>query len=174
MTRAWKQSPMLWLAVGLVVGVAVGGFCPHAPLHATATDRFDTFAIATGYVDEGIEAIYFLDFLTGDLRAAVLSKQVPPRFNSFYERNIIQDLGVDPAKNPRYLMVTGLADIRRGGSRAQPSAAVVYVAEITTGQVAAFGIPWNAQGHASGQLVKDQIYPIDKFKFRTAAVRTQN
>lgn len=174
MPRNWKQNPMLWLVIGLVVGVAVGGFCPHAPLHATATDRFDTFAISTGFVDEGIEAIYFLDFLTGDLRAAVLSKQVPSRFNAFYERNIIQDLGVDPAKNPRYLLVTGMADIRRGGSRMQPSAAVVYVAEITTGQVAAYAIPWNAQGHASGQVVKEAIYLIDKFKFRTAAVRPQS
>ena len=173
MAHTWKRNPMLWLAVGLVAGVTVGGFCPHAPLHATATDRYDTFAMATGFVDEGVEAVYFLDFLTGDLRAAVLSKQLPTRFNAFYQRNIIQDLGVDPAKNPRYLMVTGLANVRRGSSSLRPSSAVVYVAEITTGQVAAYAIPWNVQAHASGQTFKGELIPMASTRFRTAAVRSQ-
>ena len=171
MAHRWKHNPVLWLAIGLMAGVAISPFCPHAPLHATATDRYDTFAIATGYVDEGLEAIYFLDFLTGDLRAAMLSKQIPTRFNAFFERNIIQDLGVDPSKNPRYLMVTGMADIRRGGSKLKPSAAVVYVAEITTGQVAAYALPWDTSSHAAGQVFKSEIIPMAKFQFRTAPIR---
>lgn len=171
MVHRWKHHPGVWLVLGLIVGVLLGGFCPHAPLHAVATDRYDTFAIATGYVDDGIEAVYFLDFLTGDLRAAVLSRQVPTQFNAFFERNIIQDLGVDPAQNPKYLMVTGLANIRQGGSRQRPSAAVVYIAEITTGQVAAYGIPWDMSRHAAGQITRGEIIPIAKFPFRTAPVR---
>ena len=39
------------------------------PLHATATHGLDKFAIATGLVDDSVEALYFLDFLTGDMRA---------------------------------------------------------------------------------------------------------
>lgn len=173
MYHTFKQNQFVWLAIGLVVGLVVGSFFPHVPLHATATDRFENYAIATGEVDDGVEAIYFLDFLTGELRAAVLSKQRPPRFNSFYQRNIAMDLGVDPSKNPRYLMVTGLVDIRRGASRMSPSNAVVYVAEITTGTVAAYAIPWNADRHASGQIFHGEIIPLDKTKFRTAIVRDQ-
>ncbi|MEA1952549.1 MAG: hypothetical protein U9N87_14305 [Planctomycetota bacterium] len=173
MYHGFKQNQFVWLAIGLFVGLVVGSFFPHAPLHATATDRFENFAIATGAVDDGVEAIYFLDFLTGELRAAVLSKQHPVRFNSFYQRNIAADMGVDPSKNPRYLMVTGLVNIRRGASRLSPSSAVVYVAEITSGQVAAYAIPWNADRHASGQLFKGEILPLDKTKFRTAVVRDQ-
>ena len=156
-----------------MVGLLIGSLCPHTPLHATATDRFGNFAIATGEVDDGVEAIYFLDFLTGELRAAVLSKQRPPQFNSFYQRNIAADMGVVPGSNPRYLMVTGQVDIRRGAARMSPSSAVIYVAEITSGQVAAYGIPWNADRHASGQIFKGEILPIAMTRFRTAAVRDQ-
>jgi hypothetical protein len=162
-----------WLAVGLVAGLVISGFCPHRSLHATATDRYDTFAVATGPVDEGIEAIYFLDFLTGDLRAAVLSKQTG-KFNAFFERNIIADLGVDPSKNPRYLMVTGIVDLRRGAAQLRPSMAAVYVAEITTGNVAAYVIPWDIHRHAAGQVFHGKLMPLDVTRFRTAAVRPRD
>jgi hypothetical protein len=173
MTIHWKYRPMVWLGVGLLAGVLLGSLCPRAPLHATATDRYDTFAISTGLVDDGVEAVYFLDFLTGDLKAAVLSKQRPYRFNSFFQRNILNDMGIDPTKNPRYLMVTGLNDLRRGGGRFRPSLGVCYVAEITTGRVAAYVIPWNAQTHASGQIMQGQIDLVDVQDFRTAAVRAR-
>ena len=55
-------------------GLVLSGLWPQTPLHATATDRSDTFAIATGAVDDDTEAVYFLDFLTGDLRAVVLGR----------------------------------------------------------------------------------------------------
>ena len=168
-----KVHPFLWIAIGLVVGMSVGGFWPHSPLHATATDRYETFAMATGFVDDGIEAVYFLDFLTGDLRAAVLSKQMPMQFNAFFQRNILTDLGVDPSKNPRYLMVTGMSDVPRGGSQTRLSSSVVYVAEITTGQVAAYAIPWNSARHSAGQISSGVLMPVATTRFRTAAVRDQ-
>ena len=48
------------------VGLVLTGFLPDTPLHAVSTDRTDTFAMATGPVDSEVEAVYFLDFLTGD------------------------------------------------------------------------------------------------------------
>ena len=119
-------------------------------LHGVATDRYENFAIATGPLDGEVEAVYFLDFLTGDLKAAVLNIN-NGKFNAFFSYNILQDLGVDAAKNPRYLMVTGVADLRRiGGSNVQPSASVVYVAELTTGRIAAYAVPWNPTLHKQG------------------------
>ena len=46
------------LAIGLVLGLIAGGLWPDAPLHATCTDRVDNFAIATGFVDDDIEAVF--------------------------------------------------------------------------------------------------------------------
>lgn len=167
---SWQRNPILWLAFGLVLGVLISGFWPHTPLHAVATDRFDNFAIATGPMDEAVEAIFFLDFLTGDLRAAVIGDQTGT-FTSFYQYNILQDLEVDPSKNPRFLMVTGYADLRRGSARMRPGRGVVYVAELTSGKVAAYAVPWNPQARAAGQVFKGSLIRLDVTQFRTAAVR---
>ena len=43
----------------------------------------DKFAIATGLVDNTVEALYFLDFLTGDMRAAVINPK-NGKFTAFF------------------------------------------------------------------------------------------
>ncbi len=190
----WKKrfalSHVLMLIVGLSVGLVLGGLTlgalsigsseesrilaenPFGPqfAHATATDRYENFAIATGSLDNDIEAIYFLDFLTGDLKAAALSLQTG-KFNSFYEHNVLKDLEVDASKNPRYLMVTGRVNLRRQGSREQPSSAVVYVAELTSGKVAAYMTPYLVQTINSGKTYQGDIIPLDIRQFRTTAIR---
>ena len=99
--------------------------------------------MATGPVDAEVEAVYLLDFLTGDLGAMVLGKQ-PRTWTGFFKTNVAADLALDPQKNPKFLMVTGMAGLRRaGGSRQQPSSAVCYVAEITSGKIVAYAIPWS-------------------------------
>ena len=50
-------------------------------------------------------------------------------------------------------MVTGMANLRRGGgTRLQPSTAMCYVAEVTSGKVAAYAIPWSPTMYAAGQM----------------------
>ena len=142
---------LIAVGIGLVGGLVLSGFWPQTPLYAVATDRIDTFGMATGPVDAEVEAVYFLDFLTGDLKAWVLGKQ-PGTWTGYFWRSTALDLGVDLQKNNKYLMTTGLATLRRaGGTRYQWSASVCYVAEITSGKVAAYSIPWNANMYASGQ-----------------------
>ena len=170
MFRSACNSRFAWLAIGLIGGAVLSGFAPRTPIHAVATDRIDTFAIATGPVDSEFEAVYFLDFLTGDLRATVLGKNAGA-FTAFFNYNVLQDLGVDPTKNPRFLMVTGLANLRRPAGRPQLSASMVYVAEVTTGNVAAYAIPWSPAMHAANQPMMQQLVPIAVTKFRPAAAR---
>jgi len=171
MGYALRHSRLVWLAIGLALGLIIGGWWPATPLHAVATDRYDTFAIATGPMDEQVEAIFFLDFLTGDLRAAVMNRQ--GKFTAFYHYNILRDLAVEPGKNPRYLMVTGFNDIQRGAARMRPSKCIVYVAEINSGMMAAYAIPWARESWSTGQLIKAPMIPMDATKFRTLAVRPQ-
>ncbi|MBN2477048.1 MAG: hypothetical protein JXB62_20745 [Pirellulales bacterium] len=167
MFHRFRHHRIVWLAVGLIGGLALSSVWPETPLHAVATDRFDTFAMATGPLDENVEAVFFLDFLTGDLRAVALGKQ--GKFNAFYEYNVLNDLGIDPSKNPRFLMVTGVANLQRMGQRMYPGNSVVYVAEITTGRVAAYGIPWNAAMYNNNLPIRNRMLPLDATLFRPAA-----
>ncbi len=156
-----KQHRYHWLVaagIGLVVGLAVSGYWPYTPLHAAATDRGDTFAMATGLLDTDVEAVYLLDFLTGDLRAMVLGK-IPGTFSGYFDTNVGRDLGIDPQKSPKFMMVTGIANLRRGGgARQQYGIASCYVAEVTSGKLAAYAVRWVPSMHTSGQV---QNGPLD-------------
>jgi len=69
-----RAACVVWgLVLGLVVGLNVQGIWPSVRLHAVASQGEDNFAIATGFIDEETEGIFFLDFLTGDLAAGVLN-----------------------------------------------------------------------------------------------------
>ena len=167
MFHTLKHSRSAWLAIGLIAGLFVGGFWPQSPLHAVATDRNDTFAMATGLLDDEVEAVFFLDFLTGDLRATVLNRL--GQFNIFYEYNVMQDLQIAPGKNPRFLMTTGVADLQRRGGSMQFGRSVVYVAEVTTGNVAAYAVPWSTALRTSNRPMRTPLQPLNVTKFRAAA-----
>jgi hypothetical protein len=165
----WKQHRWLVAAgIGLIVGLALGGVWPHTPLYAVATDRVDTFAMATGLLDtqNQVEAVYFLDFLTGQLTAVVPGK-LPGTWTGYFQRNVAADLSIDPAKSPKYLMTTGLANLRRsGGTREQPSITMCYVAEISSGKVAQYAVPWMPSMYAAGQPQNQELYLVGVTPFR--------
>jgi hypothetical protein len=156
------------IVAAFVVGLLAAGFWPNIPLHAVATDRTEGFAMATGYCDEQVEAVYFLDFLTGDLSAAVVSKQ-NGHFNAFYTYNVTGDLGVGPGRAPRYLLTTGSADLRRGGGKSTSlSRSLAYVAELNSGKVAAYAIPWSSSAWNAGQTLRGKFTLLDVGRFRSA------
>ena len=169
------QNRVTWAAagtlLGLVVGLNIAGVWPNVPLHASATQGLDKFAIATGLVDDSVEALYFLDFLTGDLLAAVVDPKTG-KFTAYFKRNIANDFGAI-GKNARYLVVTGLANMPRGRANYQFANSIVYVAEASTGQIAAYTIPWNSTIHAAGKRQYGEFQPLDVAQFRTAFVRDE-
>jgi hypothetical protein len=149
------------LVLGVLVGALLSGFWPSTPMHAVATDKIDTFSMATGPVDADSEAVYFLDHLTGELYAYVLGRSgasVGPLCR-FY-RNIAEDFKAN--EKTKYLMATGIADLMRGGRAGtlMPSKAVLYVAELSTGTAVAYYLPYNAQAHRSGQPSAGQLQPV--------------
>ena len=132
---------VLGIVIGAVVAANVSGLWPQIPVHASATHGQENFAIATGPIGVDVEVVYILDYLTGELKAAALNLQTA-KFMSFFEHNISKDFPVS-GKNPHYLMVTGMADMRKGG-QGQLGSSIVYVAEYTSGQIMAYGLPWTA------------------------------
>jgi hypothetical protein len=170
MRRIVARGKFVWPVATLVLGLVFGSFFwPQTPLHTTATHSTDTFAIATGTLDGSIDAIFCLDYLTGDLTGFVLSR-APGTFGGMYRYNVMNDFGVDPSRNPKFLMVTGLVDIPGGAGQLQPSRSVVYVAEITTGQLAAYAVRWNRPAWNAGRPVADTFVPMGKTPLRAGAV----
>ena len=159
------------IVLGLVIGLNIQGLWPNVPLHATATEGLDKFAIATGLVNNGVEALYFLDYLTGDLKAAVINPKTG-KFNSLFTYNIASDFE-GAGSNARYLMVTGLTQIPRGRSGFQFADSSIFIAEASSGQVAAYTIPWNSSAQAAGKQQVGQLVPLDRIPMRTAFVRDE-
>lgn len=170
MSLRMVKSPIVWVAVGLIAGCALSAVLMPRTIEGVATDRAETFAMATGPLDSDFEAVYMLDFLTGELVGAVVGKN-QRAFTARFTANVMADMGIDPSANPKFLMVTGMANIRRGGGQLQPSASLIYVAEITTGRIAAYAIPWAPQLHNAGKPMNSPMVLIAVAPFRMQAGR---
>jgi hypothetical protein len=157
------------LAAGLVVGLNLGGLWPQVPVHATATHGQDNFAICTGVLDENVEGIFVLDSVTGELKAAAMNVQTR-RFNTWFEYNVARDLPTN-SKNPQYRIVSGITNIRQVVAAGQLARTVIYVAEATSGQVMAYGVPWVTGRHSSPIPLRETLVPLDRWQFRTTAIR---
>ena len=184
-----SRNKALWLivsgfAAGLLVGVGLlvgswltslrGGDVAEmqlpVPLHASATDRSASFSMATGAVADGVEGVFFLDFLTGELQCWVLYSRTGD-FGAKFSVNVLNDLGVQQGKKPSFLMVTGVAQFPRGTGATRPGNCVVYVADANSGNVAAYYIPWNRQLESAGRIQAGPLVLLRKGQVRNLQIR---
>jgi hypothetical protein len=169
-----RSSRLAWLVVGiaggLVIGLNVAGIWPQIPLHAVATHGQGNFAICTAPMDEDVEAVFILDDLTGDLKAAAFNVQMR-RFNTFYDYNVLRDFPMEGTRQPQFRIVSGVANIRQNVAAGQMARSVIYVAEATSGQIVAYGVPW-VPGRAAAMVpFRGTVVPLDRWQYRTTAVR---
>ena len=160
---------MFGLVAGLAVGLNIQGLWPDVPLHASATEGFESFSISTGLVDNEVEGLYFLDYLTGDLVGAVVNPKTG-KFNARFTYNISNDFP-SAGRNAKYLMVTGVANMPRGRAGFQPASSIVYIADATSGQVGAYIMPWNSSMQAAGKPQSGSFQVLDVQPFRTTVIR---
>jgi hypothetical protein len=174
MSQAINHKRLGWISLGVLVGFLLSVFMPAQPLHAVATSGQDGFQLATGLLDNTVEGVYFLDTLTGILKGAALNV-TSYQFTTVFETNVISDLKIDPAKSPKFLMVTGLAELRRTATQFQPGLAVIYIVELNTGTLAAYGVQWNIGRTtvASGFQQSTRFVLLGTMPLRTVAVRPQ-
>src|SRR4051812_14527403 len=147
------------LAIGLLLGLAIGVATAAIALHqrgpamtmmpslaelqlkASASHGAETFAVATGHVDDDVEGLFALDFLTGDLQCLVVN----PRngmLGGWFKSNVSAALAPEKGKKPSYLLVTGQINVAGGYGGQRPAASLCYVVDANTGEVAAFTFPW--------------------------------
>ena len=165
-----QRSGLVWLGVGLCLGLVFAGIFPHTPLHATSNDRYDDFAIATGAVDRKHGGHLFPRLphrrLEGCRRRPTCGSSPP------YQTNIRNDLGGDSSKASRYMMVTGMRpDIRGVRGNARPAMAILYVANCHDGRIGAYNFAWDKNSINMGRKILGQpIVLMDVFQARTAII----
>lgn len=167
-----RSKSCMMLACGLVIGLSIGGAMTvgvilgtksqasaslpaleELKLKATASHGAETFAIATGPIDEEVEGLFCLDFLTGDLQCFVINPRTGG-LGGWIRTNIVKDLPVEKGKKPSYLLVTGGINARGGSAgNARPAASICYVVDANTGMVAAYTFPW-VKGNTAGNITQ--------------------
>lgn len=149
---------------------ALARWLQEKPLRASTAAVGESFAMATGAIDQDVEGLYLLDFLTGDLQCVVLNSRTA-RFNAVFRANVLNDLAIDPSKKPQFLMTTGAINFPRGAAVARPGNSVVYVLETNTGSFAAYGLPWRRELAVTGRVQGSPLILLDVGQARTAALR---
>src|SRR5262245_11062368 len=66
-------------------------------LHAAAAQTGGSLAVATGFIEHGVEGIFVLDFVSGDLTCGVLNPRTG-QMAGLFKRNVANDLGVVQGK----------------------------------------------------------------------------
>lgn len=145
---------IVFMVVGLAVGFGVARYWPHEPAFAVATDRSGKYSIMTASAGDGMEAVFLLDFLTGNLQGHAINIR-NGQFTRSYFRSIVEDFEVSPKNDPQWAIVSGTGKL--AGSRGTSwGTSIVYVAELTSGRVIAYGFPYTEtqQIQAPAQLEK--------------------
>ena len=127
--------------------------------HGMTSHGTDHKTIATVPLDDGMEAVVTLDHVTGTLTGYVLD-----RFNGKFFIRYVRNVGSDfPRAQGKFLMATGRADFRQITGNERFANGVVYISEEASGQVIAYGLPWNSQLRASNNSnpIQAKFIPLD-------------
>ena len=177
------------LAAGVAIGLAIGGALaagvtfgrwnsqtagiPGASdlrLKAMAAYGNDNFAVATGVIDNDVEGLYTLDFLTGDLQCFVINPRTGVQ-GGWFKTNVSKDLSPEGSKKPSFLLVTGTIQVQGATGNQRPAGSLCYVVDGNTGNAAAYTFPWGKSISAQGVPQFTPMHTVAKWKTRTVGVR---
>ena len=141
-----------FVAVGFIAGQR--GFSPAVESTAYATPSplvwesavaGNQMSMATGRIEEGVEGVFALDHLTGDLFCWVIS---PRNGTLSRSRSLNVSMFLNVEGDADYVMCTGILNIRGGrtGTSDQLADSVVYVGDGNSGRVAAFTVFYGDSG----------------------------
>jgi hypothetical protein len=128
------------------------------------------YTSATGPIDRDLEGFFFLDSLTGELKAVALNPRTK-KFMAVFSRKIDDDFPKMGEANTgrRYMMSTGVANLtQEPGAPWRWAPSVIYVTELNSGVVVAYGVqlPPGFRNAAVRRRVVGDIMPLDKLELR--------
>lgn len=137
-------------------------------LNASSAAGGKSMAMATGPVDDSLEAIFVLDFLTGELYCWVLGPS--GGWMAQYRTNVVAEFGgTDKERAPEYVMTTGFVQLR-GRSGNDPANTVCYVGDANSGKVCAFSFEWDRTSARSGREQSGLLVKIAEGVTRSASI----
>jgi hypothetical protein len=192
MARIRRFKSVVFLTAGLAIGLAIGGTVAvgvylgsqgdsahqaalgELRLKASASHGAESFAMATGDIADGVEGLFCLDFLTGDLSCFVINPRTGAP-GGIYGTNVTADLkaaGGGTGKKPAYVMVTGQFQARGGNyGGSQIAGSLVYVADANSGTVAVYGMPWSKQASTGNAAQGGKLVRLHAGKVRALEIR---
>jgi len=159
-----------WLVVGAVAGLMLAGWWADKPAQATASAQQSNMIIATGPIDGDGEAVFVLDGVTGEMKGWVMNARAP-RFFAMFTHNVLADFDLvgEVKTPPKFTMVTGAHSFQRNVG--DFGNCIVYVAEVNSGKLCAYGLPWPRNiRNATTRLTPQAFVPLDKVGFRDVAI----
>lgn len=156
------ERKTFWVAVGMLLGMAVAYYCPQEPAYADTAASSEKFSMCTVPTLAGqSEAIFVLDHLTGRLLGAAHNQQTGT-FTQTYARNLAADFKV--VDNAQYVMVPGRIQVTSGGS-SPPANGAIYVGELNSGLVNMYGFQYVA---GARRVPVQNLVPIANFPWRNS------
>jgi hypothetical protein len=154
-----KKSRLLWLALGLALGIAVATMYHRSTQPVLANnDRHEDYILATGQMSLGVniqaDTVWLLDYRAGKLLGTIVDKNLGKVVN-WAEVDLVQHLNIPPKQNVHFLMTTG--SYTRGQT-------ALYLTEVNTGRFGVYSIAPMADG--TGRL---KIVMHDASQFRAPA-----
>jgi hypothetical protein len=171
MRKSFQQSTIAF-AAGVLLTAAAGYLFLTPVQHAQAqvANGNDKFSMVTVPISAGNEnyAVFVLNHLTGVLRGAALNNSTGT-FTHHYIHNAAADFQAATATpDPKYAIVSSFATFQSSGGPGQPANGVLYIGELSSGAVIAYGfqLPRGRVGGAPMPLTK-----LDFFRFSEAVGR---
>jgi hypothetical protein len=129
--------------------------------------KIDNHTLTVVPLHNGIEAVVVLDPSAFTLTGYVLNRHTGKFFARYYYGRLAGDFGLAAVNQPQFTINGGTTDFAGSASSTRLADAVVYVAEHSTGKVAAYGLPCDRSyllnPPATGQY---PFIPLDAANFR--------
>ncbi len=155
--KTWRRGVLVAL---VAVGASFGG---ASSAMATGTDKTENLILATGVLDGQNEIVVCLDIVSGTLKGFVINTNTRKFFAQYTAPSVATDLNVAKGRNPKYSLVTGISTFRPTGA-GKLGQCVIYVAEETSGNMVAYGVPWENAAMSRTQNINAAFVKIGVVK----------
>lgn len=147
-------------------------------LNADSAARGKSMSMATGIVDveRGIEGLFVLDHLSGNLQCWVLNPR-SGEVAGIYTANVNQDLELGKGGDIDYVMTTGSFRAEKSTARRGnliPSGSICYVGDGNTGKVVGYILYFNRQLVLNNGSQRGELEVLARGLAREAGLRRDN